>query len=72
MNSSQASEVYGSLAGLFKRANHLALRFFKILWILNYNGEFDSGSERTLAARLKHASRTICSNTGSGGRVRNT
>jgi|WetSurSiteA1Bulk_404760.scaffolds.fasta_scaffold26494_1 hypothetical protein len=24
----------------------------------HYNGEFDSGSERTLAARLKHASRT--------------
>ena len=23
-----------------------------------YHGEFDSGSERTLAARLKHASRT--------------
>jgi hypothetical protein len=42
------------------------------LQIHYYNGEFDSGSERTLAARLKHASRTICSNTGSGGRVRNT
>ena len=28
------------------------------LFIIFYNGEFDSGSERTLAARLKHASRT--------------
>jgi hypothetical protein len=28
------------------------------LKLLNYNGEFDSGSELTLAARLKHASRT--------------
>ena len=29
-----------------------------------YHGEFDPGSERTLAARLKHASRTAsCSNT---------
>ena len=24
-----------------------------------YNGEFDPGSERTLAARFKHASRTV-------------
>jgi hypothetical protein len=24
-----------------------------------YHGEFDPGSERTLAARLKHASRTV-------------
>ena len=24
-----------------------------------YHGEFDSGSELTLAARLKHASRTV-------------
>ena len=26
--------------------------------VLNNDGEFDPGSERTLAARLKHASRT--------------
>jgi hypothetical protein len=26
--------------------------------VINH-GEFDSGSERTLAARLKHASRTV-------------
>ena len=26
--------------------------------MIDYHGEFDSGSERTLAARLKHASRT--------------
>ena len=25
---------------------------------IEYNGEFDPGSERTLAARFKHASRT--------------
>ena len=39
-----------------------------------YNGEFDPGSERTLAARFKHASRAgSCSNTSeSGGRVSNT
>ena len=35
-------------------------------------GEFDSGSERTLAAWIRHASRTGCSNTLSGARVRNT
>ena len=39
-------------------------------------GEFDSGSERTLAAWIRHASRTghFGSNTGmfSGERVRNT
>ena len=39
-----------------------------------YNGEFDPGSERTLAARFKHASRAgsrgnLCE---SGGRVSNT
>jgi hypothetical protein len=33
------------------RNKNLYDRFF-------YHGEFDSGSERTLAARLKHASRT--------------
>ena len=40
----------------------------------SYHGEFDPGSERTLAARLKHASRTAtCSNMGeSGERVSNT
>ena len=37
-----------------------------------HNGEFDSGSERTLAARFKHASRTGRSNTVSGARVSNT
>ena len=26
---------------------------------IKYHGEFDSGSELTLAARLKHASRTV-------------
>jgi hypothetical protein len=38
-----------------------------------YHGEFDPGSERTLAARLKHASRAIFGgNPGeSGGLVRN-
>ena len=39
-------------------------------------GEFDSGSERTLAAWLRHASRTECSGSNigafSGKRVRNT
>ena len=29
------------------------------LFEFRYHGEFDSGSELTLAARLKHASRTI-------------
>src|ERR1700744_4302814 len=41
-----------------------------------FHGEFDSGSERTLAAWIRHASRTgyCCSNTMmfSGARVRNT
>ena len=27
--------------------------------VKNNDGEFDPGSERTLAARLKHASRTV-------------
>jgi hypothetical protein len=35
-----------------------------------YNGEFDPGSGRTLAAGLIHASRTVSN--GSGARVRNT
>ena len=35
-------------------------------------GEFDPGSERTLAARLTHASRTRGGNPESGARVRNT
>ena len=30
----------------------------------DYNGEFDPGSERTLAARFKHASRTAGSPSG--------
>ena len=42
----------------------------------NFYGEFDSGSERTLAAWIRHASRTrrkgACSGKSSGGRVRNT
>ena len=40
----------------------------------NRHGEFDPGSERTLAARLKHASRTNVHPRvgGSGGRVSNT
>ena len=39
-----------------------------------HDGEFDPGSERTLAARLKHASRTNGHPrvVGSGGRVSNT
>ena len=41
-----------------------------------FNGEFDSGSERTLAAWIRHASRTgiLCSNVKdfSGVRVLNT
>ena len=33
-----------------------------------YHGEFDPGSERTLAARLKHASRAaVCSNAHESG-----
>jgi hypothetical protein len=35
-------------------------------------GEFDPGSERTLAAWIRHASRTIPSNRDSGERVSNT
>ena len=41
-----------------------------------YSGEFDPGSERTLAAGLKHASRTAareaCFLVASGERVSNT
>ena len=39
-----------------------------------YNGEFDPGSERTLAARFKHASRagSRSNPVESGGRVSNT
>ena len=39
-----------------------------------YNGEFDPGSERTLAARFKHASRAGSRSNlvESGGRVSNT
>ena len=36
------------------------------------DGEFDPGSERTLAARLNHASRAAGSNAESGGLVSNT
>ncbi len=36
------------------------------------NGEFDSGSERTLAAWIRHASRTLIRKGESGARVRNT
>ena len=40
----------------------------------NNNGEFDPGSERTLAARFKHASRTVGNAciSESGERVSNT
>ena len=40
----------------------------------NHDGEFDPGSERTLAARFKHASRAngLLRQDGSGGRVSNT
>ena len=39
-----------------------------------YDGEFDPGSERTLAARFKHASRTVevLRDFESGERVSNT
>ena len=39
-----------------------------------YNGEFDPGSERTLAVRFKHASRTVTHlrMRKSGERVSNT
>ena len=37
-----------------------------------YYGEFDSGSERTLAAWIRHASRTECLRALSGARVSNT
>ena len=39
-----------------------------------YHGEFDPGSERTLAARFKHASRTVevLRDLESGERVSNT
>ena len=44
------------------------------LWVLFFNGEFDPGSGRTLAACLTHASRTVNSACGgiSGERVSNT
>ena len=40
---------------------------------MNFFEEFDPGSERTLAAWLRHASRTVCCSnmTYSGGRVSN-
>ena len=37
-----------------------------------FHGEFDSGSERTLAAWIRHASRTLIRKGESGARVRNT
>ena len=37
-----------------------------------YYGEFDSGSERTLAAWIRHASRTKWLRSLSGARVSNT
>ena len=40
--------------------------------VKNNHGEFDPGSERTLAARLNHASRAVGSNAESGGLVSNT
>ena len=45
----------------------LVQQFLKI-----YYGEFDSGSERTLAAWIRHASRTECLRALSGARVSNT
>ena len=37
---------------------NLKLDISHLVWLL-YNGEFDPGSERTLAARFKHASRRV-------------
>ena len=41
------------------RAQIICLRKNTIYGVKIYNGEFDPGSERTLAARFKHASRTV-------------
>lgn len=50
---------------------HLVQQFQKL-----FDGEFDSGSERTLAAWIRHASRTeddgACFSIFSGARVSNT
>ena len=46
---------------------HWSSNFLKL-----YYGEFDSGSERTLAAWIRHASRTECLRALSGARVSNT
>ena len=41
-------------------------------FLIKYYGEFDSGSERTLAAWIRHASRTKWLRSLSGARVSNT
>ena len=40
-----------------------------ILIIISDNGEFDPGSGRTLAAWIRHASRTLCLHRVANGRV---
>ena len=39
--------------------NNLFEKLTPFMVLKIYNGEFDPGSERTLAARFKHASRTV-------------
>ena len=40
-------------------SNDLECKLTPFMVLKIYNGEFDPGSERTLAARFKHASRTV-------------
>ena len=62
--------------GVSERWLHGTDELKKVHWSSNfliiYYGEFDSGSERTLAAWIRHASRTECLRALSGARVSNT
>ena len=57
-----------------KKAGHLKWKMSAATAAGFDDGEFDPGSERTLAARFKHASRAngLLRQDGSGGRVSNT
>jgi len=65
-----AHSVPGLVLGRYDATFYKTLRRFRALRGLD--GEFDPGSGRTLAAYLRHASRTEALRGLSGGRVRNT
>ena len=65
--SERGNTALSELNELIKKSILMVQQFLKL-----YYGEFDSGSERTLAAWIRHASRTECLRALSGARVSNT